>query len=352
MFVDHARVFVSAGAGGNGCMSFRREKYVPRGGPDGGDGGDGGSVLLRADADLSTLVPFRFQRLFRARRGQHGMGSNRHGRNGEDLVVKVPPGTSIYDEAGTTLVADLRRPDDEFVAAKGGRGGRGNARFATSTNQAPRRADPGEAAEERWLNLELKLLADVGLVGFPNAGKSTLISRISDAHPKIADYPFTTLTPHLGVVDAGESRSFVVADIPGLIQGAARGAGLGTRFLRHVERTRLLLHLVDVSPESEREPVERLEIIETELASAVGDLAKKPQMILATKLDTLPPEGPGRERLEALARYCGGRGLPFAAISAVSGVGIEALVREVARMLLALPKPEAETPLPTESPCG
>src|SRR5688572_9570770 len=229
MFVDHARIFVVGGNGGNGCLSFRREKYVPRGGPDGGDGGNGGSVWLTADADLSTLVPFRYRRQFTGKRGQHGMGSNCHGRNSDDIIVRVPPGTLVLDETGSTALADLKRPGDTFLAARGGRGGRGNARFATATNQAPRRHDPGEEGEQRWLVLELKLLADVGLVGFPNAGKSTLLSRLSSAHPKIADYPFTTLTPHLGHVVADEDFSFVMADIPGLIEGAAHGAGLGTR---------------------------------------------------------------------------------------------------------------------------
>ncbi len=340
MFVDHARIFVAAGDGGRGCLSFRREKYVPRGGPDGGDGGDGGSVIVRADADQSTLVAFRYQRLFRARRGRHGMGANRHGRNGEDLIVLVPPGTGIHADGGTDLLADLKRPGDAFVAARGGRGGRGNARFATSTNQAPRRADPGAPGEERWLALELRLLADVGLVGFPNAGKSTLISRISDAHPKIADYPFTTLTPHLGVVAMDEGRSFVVADIPGLIEGAARGAGLGTGFLRHVERTRLLLHLVDVSPLPEDDPVERLAVVQKELAASHGDLTGKPHVVVATKVDTLPAEGPERGPLESLRLHCLRSGVPFHAVSAVSGEGLPGLLGAVDRMLREMPRPD------------
>ena len=361
MFVDHARIFVSAGGGGNGCLSFRREKYVPKGGPDGGDGGDGGSVILLADADLSTLVPFRYQRLLRAQRGRHGMGSNRHGRQGEDLVVKVPPCTLVLEEESGATLADLRRPGDRFVAAQGGRGGRGNARFATSTNQAPRRADPGEAGQERWLTLELKLLADVGLIGFPNVGKSTLISRISDAHPRIADYPFTTLTPHLGHVVADEAFSFVVADIPGLIEGAAQGAGLGTRFLRHVERTRLLLHLVEVSPQAELDPLERVRIIDKELAAAPGRLAEKPRMIVATKTDTISrgeAGAPSRERLEALRRHCLEHGLPFAAISAVTGDGVGVLVQTVAQRLRQMPPSipsdpsDGEAPHPVEEVCG
>jgi len=355
MFVDHARIFVSAGGGGNGCLSFRREKYVPKGGPDGGDGGDGGSVILVADADLSTLVPFRYTRLLHAKRGQHGMGSNCHGKNGQDLLVKVPPGTFVYEEGSAEPVAGLRKPGERFIAARGGKGGRGNARFATSTHQAPRRADPGEAGQERWLVLELKLLADVGLVGFPNAGKSTLISRISDAHPKIADYPFTTLTPHLGHVVVDESFSFVVADIPGLIEGAARGAGLGMRFLRHVERTRLLLHLIELSPEAELDPLERLRIIDQELAAAPGDLSRKPRIIVATKLDTIS-EGlqgeDGRRRLAALQRHCEEHDLQFAAISAVSGLGVADLVHMVEQRLREIPPPAEEAPLPVEEACG
>ncbi|HZI94525.1 MAG TPA: GTPase ObgE [Patescibacteria group bacterium] len=355
MFVDHARIFVSAGGGGNGCMSFRREKYVPRGGPDGGDGGDGGSVILIADADLSTLIPFRYRRLFRAQRGQHGMGSNCHGRNGQDMVVKVPPGTLILNEDSTSPLADLRKAGDRFIAGRGGQGGRGNARFATSTNQAPRRADKGEPGEERWLTLELKLLADVGLVGFPNAGKSTLISRISDARPKIADYPFTTLTPHLGHVAVDESFSFIVADIPGLIEGAARGAGLGIRFLRHVERTRLLLHLIDLSPGAEQDPIERLRVIDKELEASSADLAGKPRIVVATKSDTLIGDAPGPEgfgRLEALRLHCAQRNLVFHAISAVSGDGVAELVRLVATRLRQMPKSESDSPLPVEETCG
>jgi GTP-binding protein len=337
MFVDSARIFVAGGNGGNGCLSFRREKFVPRGGPDGGDGGDGGSVILEADADLSTLVPFRYRRQFSGQRGQHGMGSNCHGRSGEDVVVSVPPGTLVLDEAGTTALADLRRPGDRFVAARGGRGGKGNARFATSTNQAPRRHDPGQEGEQRWLVLELKLLADVGLVGFPNAGKSTLLSRLSSAHPKIADYPFTTLTPHLGHVVADEDFSFVMADIPGLIEGAAHGAGLGTRFLRHVERTRLLLHLVELSPMAEEAPARRFDVIQKELGSAPGDLLDKPQIVVGTKIDTLAPET--AHLREDLARHAAARGLPFLAISAVTGQGLPELVREVARRLREMPRP-------------
>ncbi len=343
MFVDHARICVAAGDGGNGCLSFRREKYVPRGGPDGGDGGDGGSVVLRAESGLSTLIQFRYERHFRATRGQHGMGAKKHGKNGADRIVKVPPGTGVYDGDGVKLLADLVKPGEEYLAARGGRGGRGNARFATSTNQAPRRTEPGEPGEEAWLTLELKLLADVGLVGFPNAGKSTLLSRISDAHPKIADYPFTTLTPHLGVVALDDFRSFVVTDVPGLIRGAAQGAGLGIQFLRHLERTRILLHLVDLSAMAEGDVLERVGTIEAELEGAPGELSRRPQVIVGTKIDTLPGDKTGEERMERLRRHCAGRGLPFFAVSAVTGAGIDALLRGVDRMLLDLDSQEGSS---------
>ncbi len=344
MFVDHARIFVASGAGGTGCLSFRREKYVPRGGPDGGDGGDGGSVILRADRHLSTLVSFRYRRLYKAGRGQHGMGSNRHGRNARDLVIPVAPGTIVLDDS-QQMVADLRLAGDTLIASKGGRGGRGNARFATSTNQAPRTFEKGQPGEERWLTLELKLLADVGLVGFPNAGKSTLISRISEARPKIAAYPFTTLTPHLGHVVVDDATSFVVADIPGLIEGASQGAGLGIRFLRHVERTRLLLHLVEVSPMAEGSPVHRLHTIEQELASAPVPLSGKPVIVVATKLDTLPPDGEERRGLDELVATCARRSLPCVAISAVTGAGVKELVGRVAALLHTLPSPDTASAL-------
>jgi len=271
------------------------------------------------------------------------------------MIVKVPPGTLILNEDSSAPLADLRKAGDSFVAGRGGHGGRGNARFATSTNQAPRRADKGEPGEERWLTLELKLLADVGLVGFPNAGKSTLISRISDARPKIADYPFTTLTPHLGHVAVDESFSFVVADIPGLIEGAAQGAGLGIRFLRHVERTRLLLHLIDLSPAVEQDPIERMRIIEKELKASSGNLADKPLIVVATKTDTLIRDASGPEgfgRLEALRHQCAQRGLTFHAISAVSGDGVDELLHAVAQKLREMPRTESEAPLPVEETCG
>jgi GTP-binding protein len=328
MFVDEATITASGGDGGNGCLSFRREKYVPKGGPDGGDGGHGGSVILVADEGVSTLLAFRYRTLFRAKRGQHGLGSNKTGRTGDDLVVRVPVGTVVLDEDGVVVLADLTKEEERFVAARGGDGGRGNARFATATNRAPTRHEPGWPGEKRILRLELKLLADAGLIGFPNAGKSTLISRISAARPKIADYPFTTLQPHLGVVDRGDYRSFVVADIPGLIEGASDGAGLGHRFLRHVERCRLLLHLVDPADQS-RDPVEGIETLNRELRNYSSDLAVKPQMLVLTKADIVQDLEPV-ERLQCRAAELG---LPCLSVSAVSGEGLDILIGRVGEKL-------------------
>ena len=333
MFIDYATIQIRAGAGGNGCVAFRREKFVPHGGPSGGDGGRGGSVVLVSSSQLNTLLDFRYQREFRAGRGGHGEGSNRHGRDGDDCIVTVPVGTVARDPETEAVLFDFTAPDQRFVAARGGRGGRGNARFATATNQAPRNAEPGRAGEERELVLELKLLSDVGLVGYPNAGKSTLISRISAARPKIADYPFTTLAPHLGVVRCDDWRSFVVADIPGLIEGAHAGAGLGDRFLRHVERTRVLVHLVDVSGLEPRDPVERLKAINRELALFNPALADKPQLVVATKLDAVS-DNAQRKRLRL---HCRRRKQPFLAVSAVSGDGLPELVRTLGEMLAVAP---------------
>ncbi|MGH7190524.1 MAG: GTPase ObgE [Acetobacteraceae bacterium] len=321
MFIDEARIRVAGGNGGNGCMAFRREKFVPRGGPSGGDGGNGGSIFLEGTADLNTLLKFRYNREFRAERGRHGEGSNRHGRSGGDLVIQVPAGTVVYDEATGERAYDFTAAGQRYLAARGGRGGRGNARFATSVNQAPRRADPGEEGEEIALRLELKLLADVGLVGFPNVGKSTLISRLSAARPRIADYPFTTLEPHLGVVDAGEDRAFVMADIPGLIEGAHEGRGLGDRFLKHIERTRLLLHLLDAAEGTERDPVEDYRVIMRELERFSPALARKPMLLVASRVDAA---GEG-ERLNALRRFCRERNLPLREISAITGHGLDEL---------------------------
>jgi GTP-binding protein len=328
MFVDEAKVTVVGGPGGRGCLSFRREKYVPKGGPDGGDGGDGGSVILVADHGEGTLLAFRYKSTFRAERGRHGQGSNKFGRAGADLVIRVPVGTLVLDEDRVSRLADLSHQGDRFVAARGGKGGWGNARFATATNQAPTRHDPGLPGEERTLHLELKLLADVGLVGFPNAGKSTLISRVSAARPKIADYPFTTLAPVLGVVDRGDFRSFVVADVPGIIEGAHEGAGLGHRFLRHLERTRLLLHLVDpVAPD--RDPVEGIRVIDDELRRHDPVLAGKPQFLVLTKADAAQDPEPERRVRE----HAEMRGLPLHVISAVTGEGLGPLIHAVSAAL-------------------
>jgi GTPase len=324
MFIDEATIRVKAGDGGNGCLAFRREKFVPRGGPSGGDGGKGGDIIMESSERHNTLVHFRFNPEHKAQRGRHGEGSNRTGREGEDVLLKVPVGTIVYDAETGEKVHDFSGPDERVVVACGGRGGRGNARFATSTHQAPREHEDGRPGEERTFRLELKLLADVGLVGYPNVGKSTLISRISAARPKIADYPFTTLQPNLGVVMVGgpsDGRSFVVADIPGLIEGAHLGAGLGTQFLRHIERTRLLVHLVDVSDGSGRpDPVKDIEVIAGELESFGAGLDKKPVIMVASKIDVA-----NKEKLAKLKRYCKKKGLELFPVSAVTGKGIEEL---------------------------
>ncbi|HEV8700317.1 MAG TPA: GTPase ObgE [Candidatus Polarisedimenticolia bacterium] len=339
MLIDQAAIVVVGGHGGNGCVSFRREKFVPRGGPNGGPGGDGGSVYLVSDPSLKGLNAFRYRRRFEAERGRHGEGSDRAGHGGEDLYIKVPPGTVVVDE-NDALLADLASPGAQVLVAKGGRGGRGNAAFATSTHQAPRESEPGEPGEERHLRLELKLIADVGLVGFPNAGKSTLISRISSAHPKVAAYPFTTLEPNLGVVDLGQYRTFVVADIPGLIEGAHHGQGLGIKFLRHIERTRVLVHLVDASEMSGRDPVRDLDIVNGELSAFSDGLAGKPQVVAGTKIDAVTDRG----RLEALRARCASEGVPFLAVSAVSGEGIRELLEQVWSILSAGDPVPAGTP--------
>jgi GTP-binding protein len=329
MFIDEAKIRVKAGDGGNGCVAFRREKFVPRGGPSGGDGGKGGDVIMESSERHNTLVHFRFNPEYKAQRGRHGEGSNRTGREGEGVILKVPVGTIVYDDETGEKVHDFSRPDDRIIIARGGRGGRGNARFATSTHQAPREHEPGRPGEERLFRLELKLLADVGLVGYPNVGKSTLISRISAARPKIADYPFTTLQPNLGVVAVGEppeEHSFVVADIPGLIEGAHAGAGLGTQFLRHIERTRLLVHLVDVSDASGRpDPVKEVAVISQELASFGAHLEQKPVIMVASKIDIANPD-----KLAKLKRFCQKQKLELFPISAVTGKGIDKLKYAIA----------------------
>ncbi len=335
MFVDETKIRVKAGNGGNGIVAFRREKFVPRGGPWGGDGGRGGDVIMESSERHNTLVHFRFNPEYKAERGRHGEGANKTGREGEDVLLKVPVGTLVYDDETGELLHDFSSPDDRIIIAHGGRGGRGNAQFATSVHQAPRESEDGKLGEEKFLRLELKLLADVGLVGYPNAGKSTLISRISSARPKIADYPFTTLQPNLGVVVVGEmphEQSYVVADIPGLIEGASEGAGLGTQFLRHVERTRLIAHLVDVSDASGRpDPVADYEVITKELASFGGEIDKKPTIIIATKIDVANPK-----KLSKLKTFAARSKRAFFAISAVTGEGIEALKWEMAKRVDAI----------------
>ncbi len=325
-FIDYVKICVKAGDGGRGCVSFRREKYVPRGGPNGGDGGKGGDILIKTTKELNTLLDLRYQREYKAERGEHGKGSNKHGKDGEGRIIPVPVGTLVKNAETEEIIADLDHHDAEVIVAKGGRGGLGNAHFATPTRQAPKFAQPGEEGQERWLVLELKLLADVGLIGLPNAGKSTLISVISSAKPKIADYPFTTLVPNLGVVKMEDFRSFVVADIPGLIEGAHRGAGLGFQFLRHVERTSILLHLVDISDilpvNLATDPVEDFEKINMELVLYSPDILNKPMAVAGTKLDIAHD----KIRLNRLKEYCRDKGLDFFPISSATGQGIRDLV--------------------------
>ena len=324
MFIDEAKIRVKAGDGGNGCMAFRREKFVPRGGPSGGDGGRGGDVWMESSERHNTLVHFRFNPEYKAERGRHGEGDKKTGRDGEGIVLKVPVGTIVYDEDTGEIVHDFSHADEKVIIARGGRGGRGNAQFATSTHQAPREHEDGRPGEERNFRLELKLLADVGLVGYPNVGKSTLISRISAAKPKVADYPFTTLEPNLGVVlvgDKGKEESFVVADIPGLIEGAHTGAGLGTQFLRHIERTRLLVHMVDVSDSSGRDDViQDVDVIRGELENFGAGLEKKPTLMVASKIDVANPE-----KLKKLKQWASRKKLKLYSISAVTGEGIDKL---------------------------
>jgi len=335
-FIDEADVHVQAGDGGRGCVAFLREKYRPHGGPSGGDGGDGGDVVLVVDPGLTTLLDFKFQPLVKAGRGEHGRGKEQYGKRGEDRVVRVPPGTLVRDADSGELIADLQDPQAHFIVAHGGRGGRGNMHFATSTNQAPRYTQPETPGEERRVRLELHLMADVGLVGFPNVGKSTLITRVSAARPRVADYPFTTLVPHLGVVRIDDEASFVLADIPGLIEGAHRGLGLGDRFLRHVSRTNILIHLLDISGLSGRDPLADYDTINRELRAFDEGLAAKPQVVVANKLDLAE----ARDRLPALRAAFAARGIELWSISAATGDGLSALMREVyrrGRMLRAAP---------------
>jgi len=341
-FIDECKIFVSAGDGGRGCVSFRREKYVPRGGPDGGNGGRGGSVIFVADSGLSTLYDARHRKHYKAPRGTHGQGARKNGRSGEDMLVRLPLGTVIRDDEGGDVLHELLEPEEHWVAAQGGSGGRGNACFATSTRQAPGYAEPGTAGEERWLRLELKVLADVGLLGFPNAGKSTLISRISAARPRVAPYPFTTLRPHLGMVERHENR-FVVADIPGLIPGAHQGVGLGHRFLRHVERTGLLLHLLDPEPMLQSDPERSLHAdyraLRDELASYSEALAARPELVCITKGDLVPDV----EQRDALTRELREQGVNPRWIAAPTGEGIDELLGDLARALEGLRRAAEET---------
>ena len=332
MFLDRVKIRVKAGDGGNGVTAFRREKFVPRGGPSGGDGGIGGSVWIESTEGLNTLLHLRFNPEHKAERGRHGEGSNRFGKDGADHVVRVPVGTQVFDPESNELLFDFTEPGQRYLAAKGGKGGWGNAHFATPTRRAPKFHYMGRPGGECELQLELKLIADVGLVGFPNAGKSTLISVISAAKPKIADYPFTTLEPNLGVVDMGDFRTFVVADIPGLIEGASDGAGLGHRFLRHVERTKLILHLVDVSSMSGRDPISDYEIINRELAKYDVNLGSRPQIVVATKIDSIDEP----ERLEKLRKRAKKDKKQFFAISSVAGTGTKELVNAVSEALRAM----------------
>jgi GTP-binding protein len=324
-FIDEVKIWVKGGDGGRGCVSFRREKFIPRGGPNGGDGGKGGDTIVVAREGLSTLLDLRYQQHYRAKNGAHGRGKDQQGKSAEDLIIPVPLGTVIKDKETGEILEDLTQEGERFLAAKGGRGGRGNARFATSTRQAPRFAEPGETGEERWLQLELKLLADVGIVGHPNVGKSTLLHRVSAARPKVADYPFTTLVPSLGVVSYGEHKTFVMADIPGLIAGAHRGTGLGTRFLRHIERTLLLVHLMDIAADPQGDPWSHYEEINEELGKFHPALLERPQVPVLNKIDL--PEV--RERLPHVKDSFRRHGVDLFAISAVTGEGVDKVVREI-----------------------
>lgn len=337
MFIDKAKIFVKAGDGGNGVVAFRREKFVPRGGPSGGDGGKGGDVILLVDSDLSTLMDFKYKVHYKAKRGEHGQGSNKTGKDAEDLIIRVPPGTLVKDAETGSVIADLTENGQSFIIAKGGRGGKGNTRFTSSVRRAPDFAEKGEPGEEKWILLELKLIADVGLVGFPNAGKSTLLSIMTSAKPKIADYPFTTLFPNLGVVDSGidKGKSFVVADIPGLIEGAHKGTGLGHDFLRHVERTRLLVHVIDAAG-LEYDPIEGFYALNRELYQYSKKLAEKPQIIAANKMD-LPQ---AQENFDKIKSAFEKEGLKVFPISAATGQGVDDLIKKIITLLGELPKQE------------
>jgi GTP-binding protein len=328
-FIDEAKIYVKSGVGGRGCVSFRREKYVPRGGPNGGDGGNGGDVVIITNENMSSLLDHKYKQHYKAKRGEHGKGKDQHGKNAETLYIPVPVGTIVIDFDTGEVLGDLTEEGEMLLVAKGGRGGKGNARFATSTNQAPRTAEPGGEGEERTLVLELKLLADVGIIGFPNAGKSTLISRISAARPKVADYPFTTLVPNLGVVSYGEGKSFVIADIPGIIKGAYEGVGLGIQFLKHIERTKLLIHMLDLSPLTRRDPIDDYETLIRELKSYSKELSKKPQIVAPNKIDITE----SREKLEEIKKYFEKKKIRVYPVSSATGEGVKALIRETGKRL-------------------
>ncbi|RUM61478.1 MAG: GTPase ObgE [Persephonella sp.] len=327
-FLDKAKIYVKAGDGGNGCVAFRREKFVRFGGPSGGDGGKGGDVILQADKRLTTLMDFKYKKHFKAERGQHGSGNNKHGKNGKDLIIKVPVGTVVKDSETGEIIADLTENGQKVIVAKGGRGGRGNSAFKTSTRQAPDFAEEGKKGEERWIELELKLLADIGIIGFPNAGKSTLISTLSSAKPKIADYPFTTLTPVLGVLQLDYGKSVVLADIPGLIEGASKGQGLGHEFLRHIERTKALIHMIDISDFREKNPIEAFNIINNELKEYSPKLLEKPQIVVGNKIDILSD----KSLIKELKDYFNKKGYPFVPISLATKEGIDELKNEIKKV--------------------
>ncbi len=324
-FIDKAKIYVKGGDGGRGCVAFRREKFVPFGGPSGGNGGKGGDVIIEADDRLQTLMDYRYKRHYKAKNGQPGSGSNKHGKSADDLVLRVPVGTVVKDAETGEVIADLTEKGQRVVVAKGGKGGRGNAAFKSPTNQTPTTAEEGERGEERWIELELKLIADVGIIGFPNAGKSTLISTLSHAKPKIADYPFTTLTPVLGVLEFDIGDSIVLADIPGLIEGASKGAGLGHEFLRHIERTKFLIHLIDISDFRERDPVEAFEIINRELENYSPELVEKPQIVVGNKIDILSDRG----EIDRLKTFFEKRGYIFIPVSLVTKEGIDELIKAI-----------------------
>jgi len=337
-FIDKAKIYVKGGDGGNGCVAWRREKFVPLGGPAGGSGGKGGDVILQADSRLQTLLDFKYKKHFKAEKGQHGSGSNKHGKNAPDLIIKVPVGTVVKDAQTGELIADLKEEGQKVVVAKGGKGGKGNTMFKSATNQAPDYAEKGEKGEEKWLDLELKLIADVGIIGFPNAGKSTLISKLSKAKPKIADYPFTTLAPVLGVVDLGYGKALVLADIPGLIEGASEGAGLGHEFLRHIERTKALLHVIDVSDFREKEPLDAFEIINKEMEQYSPELTKKPQVVVGNKIDLLSD----KDKLKEWEKQFKEKGYKFIPVSVLTGEGLDKLKEELNNIYENLNEPSSK----------